>query len=171
MATSGTFVFADPDGYAAKFGDARVNLTITGAGDFNARQTRLKLTHLEICRFRESLPRIAYISLPPERIYLSFPVGKAPLIFNGFTVRDGDIILHGLGASMHQRSSSECQWGLISLSPRHLSSCSKALTGRSIESPSVGRILRPSRAQVSGFQRLFKQACHLTETRPKRSEH
>jgi AraC-like DNA-binding protein len=171
MATSGTFVFADPDGYAAKFGDARVNLTITGAGDFNARLTRLKLTHLEICRFRESLPRIAYISLPPEQIYLSFPVGKAPLIFNGFTVRDGDIILHGLGASMHQRSSRACQWGLITLSPHHLSSCSKALTGRSIESPHVGRILRPSRAQISGFQRLFRQACRLTETRQKLIEH
>src|SRR5262249_42945021 len=145
--------------------------TITGAGDFRARFTRLKLTHLEICRFRESLPRIAYISLPPEPIYLSFPVGNAPLIFNGFTVRDGDVILHGLGASMHQRSSCECQWGLISLSPERLSSCSKALTGRSIESLPVDRILRPSRAQISGFQRLFRQACHLTETRPKLTEH
>jgi AraC-like DNA-binding protein len=171
MATSGTFVFADPDGYAAKFGDAGVNLTITGAGDFKARLTRLKLRHLEICRFRESVQRIAYISLPPEPIYLSFPVGKAPLIFNGFTVRDGDIILHGLGASMHQRSSCECQWGLISLSPEHLSNCSKALTGRSIESPPLDRILRPSRAQISGFQHLFRQACHLTETRQKLTEH
>jgi hypothetical protein len=101
MAVGGTIVYGDPDGYAAGFGDARVNLTITGAGDFKARLTRLKLKHLEIRRFRESLPRIAYISLPPERIFLSFSVGKAPPTFNGFAIRDGDIILHGLGACIH----------------------------------------------------------------------
>jgi hypothetical protein len=111
MAKDGTIVYADPDRYAARFGDVRVNLTIAGAGEFKARLTRLKLEHLEICGLRESLPPITYISLPPERIFLSFSVGKAPPIFNGFAIRDGDIILHGLGARMHQRSSTECQWG------------------------------------------------------------
>jgi len=97
VAERGTFIFGDPDGYGAAFGDARVNLTITGAGDFKAGLTRLKLKHLEICRFRESLPRIAHISLLPKRIFLSFLVGKAPPIFlNGFAIRDGDIICAAL---------------------------------------------------------------------------
>jgi AraC-like DNA-binding protein len=52
---------------------------------------------------------------------------------------------------------------LISLSPEHLGSCRKALTGRSIEAPAVSRILRPSRAEVSSFQHVFRQACHLAE--------
>ena len=111
MAEGATITFTDPDGYVAGFGDAHVNLTITGAGDFKARLTRLKLKHLEICRFRESLPRIAFISLPPERIFVSFSVGKVPPIFDGFVIRNGDAILHGRGACMHQRSSGECQWG------------------------------------------------------------
>jgi transcriptional regulator GlxA family with amidase domain len=53
--------------------------------------------------------------------------------------------------------------GLISLSPEHLGSCSKALTGRSIEAPAVSSMLRPSRAEVSSFQHVFRQACHLAE--------
>ena len=61
MAESGTFTFSDADGYGCGFGDARINLTITGAGDFEARLTRLKLKHLEVWRYCESLPRIAYI--------------------------------------------------------------------------------------------------------------
>jgi hypothetical protein len=42
MSERSTQTFGDPDGYAAAFGDARVNLTIMGAGDFTARLTRLK---------------------------------------------------------------------------------------------------------------------------------
>src|SRR5262249_17965505 len=98
MAENGTFKFSDPDSYAGAFGGPRINLTVTGAGDFRARLSRLNLKHLEICRFRESVPRIAYISLPTERIFVSFSLGKAPPLFNGFTIQDGNIILHGRGA-------------------------------------------------------------------------
>ena len=71
MAEAGTLTFSDPEAYAAAFSDAHVKLTITGAGDFKARLTRLKLEHLEIHQYCENLPRIAYISLLPQRIFLS----------------------------------------------------------------------------------------------------
>ncbi|WP_375788407.1 helix-turn-helix domain-containing protein [Bradyrhizobium sp. Pha-3] len=167
MAENGTLSFSDPDGYAAGFGDARVNLTITGAGDFKARLTRLKLTDLEIYRCCESLPRIAYISLPPEQMFLSFPVGTVSLISDGFALRNDDIVLHGRGQRTHQRSNEACQWGLISLSPEQFASCGKALTGQAIAPPQASRILRPARAEISRFQRLFAQACHLAEARQK----
>src|ERR1700761_4093429 len=77
MAEGDIFRFDDPDGYAAKFGDIGVDLTITGAGDFQSRLTRLKLKHVDIYRCYENLPRIAYISLPAEPVFLSFPVGNA----------------------------------------------------------------------------------------------
>ena len=171
MAESSTIVYGDPDDYAARFGDIHVNLTITGAGEFKARLTRLKLEHLEICGLRESLPRIAYISLPPEQIYLSFPAGKVSPIVDGVAIRNGDIVLAGRGACMHQRSSGECQWGLISLSPERFASCGKALTGRQVHIPQASRILRPARTEMSRFQRLFKQVCRLAEARQKLIEH
>jgi AraC-like DNA-binding protein len=163
MAENGTLTFSDPDGYAAGFGDAHINLTITGAGDFKARLTRLKLKDLEVYRCCESLPRIAYISLPPQQMFLSFPVGAASLIFDGFALRNDDIVSHGRGERTHQRSNGACQWGLISLSPDQFASCGKALTGQAIAPPHVSRILRPVRAEVLRFQRLFAQACRLAE--------
>jgi AraC-like DNA-binding protein len=163
MAESGTLTFSDPDGYAAGFSDARINLTITGAGDFKARLTRLKLKDLKIYRCSESLPRIAYISLPPEQMFLSFPVGAVSLIFDGFALRRDDIVLHGRGERTHQRSNGACQWGLISLSPEQFASCGKALTGQSIAPLHASRILRPARADLLRFQRLFAQACRLAE--------
>jgi AraC-like DNA-binding protein len=168
MAESGTLTFGDPDSYAAGFGDARINLTITGAGDFSARLTGLKLRDLKIYRCCESLPRIAFISLPREQIFLSFAVGPQSLISDGSALRNDRMVLHGRGERTHQRSIGACQWGLISLSPEQFASCGKALTGQAIAPPHASRILRPARADISRFQRLFEQACRLAEAaRPK----
>jgi hypothetical protein len=125
MAQGGTYTFSDPDGYAAAFGDARVKFTITGPGDFTARLTRLKLQHLEVCRCH--LARLAYISLPTERIVLSFAIGSASLQFGGNALRNGDILLHSRGERLHQRSNAECQWGFMSISDHRRSTELSAL--------------------------------------------
>jgi AraC-like DNA-binding protein len=163
MAEGVTLTFSDPDGYAAAFGDARINLTITGAGDFTARLTRLKLQHLELYLCRESLPRIAYISFPPEPIILSFPVGTASPVFGGFALRDGDMVFHGRGERVHQRCNGVCQWGLMSLSAEQLANCGEALIGQPIASPPTSRVLRPSRAEALRLQRLLRHAGRLAE--------
>lgn len=166
MAEGRTLTFSDVDGYAAGFGDARVILTVTGSGDFRARITRLTLNHLALCRCCESLPRIAYISLPSEQITLSFPIGTTPLVSDGLVLRNGDMVLHGRGESIHQRSYGACHWGLMALSAEQFDSCSRALTGREIAPPHATRIFHPARADISRFQRLFRESCHLAEARP-----
>jgi AraC-like DNA-binding protein len=171
MAEGGTFKFGEPDGYAAAFGDIRINLTTTGAGDFKARLIRLKINQLEAYWCGEDLPRIAYISLPSERIVLSFPVDTASLICEGVALQNGDLALHGRGQSMHQRSDGACQWGLISLSAAQLARYGKALIGREIPLPHATRILRPARNEISRFQDIFRQACHVAEARSKLIEH
>jgi hypothetical protein len=163
MSERGTQTFGDPDDYAAAFGDARVHLTIMGAGDFTARLTRLKLQHLELYWCRESLPRIAYISLPPERVVLSFPIGGASPLFGGSALRNGNIVLHSRAERMHQRSNGVCQWGMMLFSAKQLANCGEALIGQPITSPRVSRVLRPTRAETSGFRSLFKHACHLAD--------
>ncbi|MET4804572.1 helix-turn-helix transcriptional regulator [Bradyrhizobium sp. LB11.1] len=167
MAETRILTFADPDGYVAGFADARLNLTITGAGDFKARLIRLKLQDLEVSLCCESLARIAHVLLPPEQIFLSFPIGTQSLISDGFALRNGDMVLHGRGESTHQRSDGACQWGLISLSPERFESYSKAVTGREIAPPRPSRILHPARADVTRFRRLFKEACQLAEAKRK----
>jgi AraC-like DNA-binding protein len=171
MAAGGTLRFSYPESYAAAFGEAGVNFTITGAGDFKAQLTWLQLKHLEVYRCSESLPRIAYISLLRGRIFLSFPVGTASLTYAGFALRNGDMVFHSRGERVHQRSSGKCQWGLISLPHEQLANCGKALTGQPIASPAASRILRPSAAEAARFQGLFTQACHLAEPRKKLIEH
>ena len=163
MSEHGTQTFVDPDDYAAAFGDARVNLTIMGAGDFTARLTRLKLQHLEVYWCRESLSRIAYISLPPERVVMSFPLGGASPLFGGSALRNGNIALHRRAERLHQRSNGVCQWGMMLFSAKQLADCGEALTGQPITSPRVTRVLRPTRSETLRFRSLFRHACHLAD--------
>jgi AraC-like DNA-binding protein len=167
MAEACILTIDDPDGYVTGFSDARINLTITGAGDFEAQLTRLKLRDLVIYQCCESVARIAYISLSPTRIFLSFPLGATSLVSEGFVLRNGGMVLHGRGESVHQRTDGSCQWGLITLSPGQLENCSKALARGQIVPSRASRILHPAHADVSRLQHLFRNACHLAEARYK----
>src|SRR6201999_3226729 len=94
-----TLSFDDPDGYAAAFPDPHIDFTITGAGAFSARLTRLKLKDLEVYLQDEILPRFSYFLLPPKQMFLSFPIGAHSLVSDGCALRNGDMVLHGRGES------------------------------------------------------------------------
>ena len=164
MSEADTITFSDPDDYAAAFGGVRVSLTITGAGDFAARLTRLRLQHLEVYSCCERLPRIAYMSLPPDRTVLSFRVGMPSLVFAGVSLRNGDMVFHSRGERTHQRSAGACRWGVISLSAEEFAKCGGGLVGRSIVSPQAGTVHRLARAEASRFRHSFRQACRIAET-------
>jgi AraC-like DNA-binding protein len=166
MAENGTAAFANLDDYQASIGDASVNLIVTGGGDFNARLTWLNLRRLHVLRASENLPRIAFFSLSPAQVFVSFPASAGPpLTYDGLGLQFGDVVFHSRGERMHQRTNRESQWGLISLPPEQLAACSKALTGLNITSPPAGRVLRPSRSAAVRLLRLHSKACRLAETR------
>jgi AraC-like DNA-binding protein len=164
MAASGTAIFDNPADYQAAIGGASVNLTLTSGGDFEARLTWLNLRDLRVVRGRENLPRIAFISLPPERVVFSFPTSKAPAIWSGLELRFGDILFRGCGQRTHQWTAGESQWGLISLPPNQLTAVGKALTGLEIDLPPDGRVLRRSGTAATRLLRLHSKVCRLTET-------
>jgi hypothetical protein len=145
MAASGTAAFDNPADYQAAFDGPSLKLTLTGGGNFKARLTWLNLRYLRVVRGRENLPRIAYISLPPERVVFSFPTGTTPAVWSGLKLRFGDILfLRSRGQRTHQWTAGESQWGLISLPPEQFAAVGKALTGLEITLPPDGRVLRPT---------------------------
>ena len=165
MAENGTARFEKPDDYQAGMGDASVNLIVTSSGDFNARLTWLNLRRLYVLRACENLPRIGFFSLSPAQVFVSFPASEcSSLTYGGFGLQFVDVVFHSRGERMHQRTNAESQWGLISLPPEQLTTCSKALTGLEITSPPVGRVLRPTRMAGTRLLRLFSKACRLAET-------
>ena len=167
MTASGTATFTNPDDYRAGIGGANVRLVLTGRGDFKARLTWLRLRHLHVLRGRENLPRIAYVALPPGRAFVWFPIGPdARPIWNGMELKCGDILLHSRAERGHHRTRGASQWGLMSLPSRQLAMYGKAVTGRDLIPPSVGRILRPPPNAAAQLRRLLAKACRVAETHP-----
>jgi AraC-like DNA-binding protein len=161
----GESTFNDPDNYAAALAGVGIKITIVGAGNFQARKTQLKLQNIEINWFAESLPRIAYISFPLDRIVVSFPINPTTHDVGGFRLRMGDLVFHGLAERVHQRSEAAFNWGFISLSPAELANCSTALNGRPIVPTDTGRVLRPAPAQALRFRTLLNQASRIAANR------
>jgi len=163
MAEGGSLTFRDPEPYIAAFGDIGLTFTIAGAGDFTARLTRMKLQNVDIYWCCESVPRIAFISLPNARVVFTFPLGSVPQITCGLALRSGDLVFHGHGDRVHQRFGGHGQWGLISFSDRQFEYISRALTGRPITSPPRSRVLKPTREASLRFHRLFRKARRFAE--------
>jgi AraC-like DNA-binding protein len=172
MLISGTSTYSDPREYQSKFRGARINLVFARYGEFRARLTWVELRHLHLLRSDESLPRVAYVSLAPERVFAMFPTHPDPApIWGGMKLGSGDIILHGRGERMHQQTSAVSGCGFISLAPEHLSAYGKTLTGLDLVAPPAGRVLRPPMLAKRQLLRLHAQACHLAETKPEMIEH
>ena len=164
MMGNGTATFANPDDYQAGIEDASVNLIVTGGGDFNARLTWLSLRRFHVLRATENLPRIAFVSLSPSQVFVSFPTSdSSSLTYSRVRLRLGDVVFHSHGERTHQRTDGVSQWGLIALPPEQLAACSKALTGSEITAPSIGRVLRPSLSAAARLLRLHSRACRLAE--------
>src|SRR5438105_15111348 len=104
MPCSGTKTFADPDDYQANFRGAGINLVFTKPGTFQARLTWVELSHLHLVCAEENLPRIAYISLPPSRVFTSFPGNSASRpLWSGVELHSGELIFPALGWRAHER--------------------------------------------------------------------
>jgi AraC-like DNA-binding protein len=167
MAECGTATFTNPDDYRSGIGDAKVNLVLTGRGDFKARLTWLKLRHLHVLRGRENIPRIAYVALLPARAFVSFSLGcGANATWNGIALRPGDVVFHARGERSHVWTKGASYWGLVSLPVGQLVVYGKALTGLELAPPAAGRVLRPSAAAAAHLRRLHAKACHIAEARP-----
>jgi hypothetical protein len=91
MGGSGSALFADADAFQAHL-PVTTQLLVTRAGSFRARLTWMELTDLHLLLARETMPRIAYVSLPTERVFIVFPTHRtSALICDGVAVRRGDI--------------------------------------------------------------------------------
>jgi AraC-like DNA-binding protein len=172
MPTSGTSTCVDPDDYQATFRGGRINLVLAHGAGFRARQTWVEFGHLHLVRSQENLPRVAYVSLPPERVFVGFPGNSGSLpTWGGMKLKSGEIVLHGRGERVHYRTNGTNRWGCVSLAPDHLAAYGRAIAGFDLAAPSMGRILRPTRRARAELLSLHAQVCHLAETKPKMITH
>jgi AraC-like DNA-binding protein len=172
MIGCGTATFTDPDDYRASVPGAAIDLVLTGSDRFRARVTWVNMRRLNLVRLEESVARVAAVSLAPTRLFVSFPLNRDPgPVWNGKTLRRGEMVLHRRGEHFHQRTAGPCRWGLTSLAPGDFTTYSQALLGAVSAPPHVTQILRPSPRPIDEFLRLHHQACRLAQTNPDIAAH
>ena len=167
MPGSATSSFVDAEEYRAELSDIIAGPLVLTPGTFTASATRITLRRFHLLQARESLPRVAFLSLPPERVFISVSSDRArSLIWRGLTLEPGELMLHVPGERLHQRIVGPCCWGFIALSLASLAAACKTATGSTRALPELGRILRPSPGDRQHLLRLHRAAARLAENRP-----
>jgi AraC-like DNA-binding protein len=163
----GTATFTDPEDFRVSVPGASINLVLTSNSDFKARLTWVNTRRVRLARCAESAPRVAFVALAPGPVFVSFPIRHTPPpVWSGVQMQPGDIVLHGCGDHIYQRTNGAGRWGLISLAPKELADLSQALTHTVLPQPSAAKILRPPTRVVADLMRVHAQACRLAETKP-----
>ena len=165
MKGSGSALFTDPDDYRANL-PGLVDFVVPRARDFSARLTWMELTDLRLLHSRETVPRVAHVLLPTEFVFITFPTSRPPaLICDGVQLELGDIVVHGPGQRLHQRTIAASAWGLIALSPASLQAYGRTFTEVNIVLTAFGQILRSRPADARCLLRLHAEAIRIAETK------
>jgi AraC-like DNA-binding protein len=167
MVDCGTATITDPEEYRARLPRASINCVLTSPGDFKARVTWVGLRGLTLIRIEEKLPRVASLRLAPGLLFLTFPIrNQLPTLWGGLEIRPPEMVLHGLGDHIHQRTFGPSHWGLISLTPKYLATYSRALAQLELNPPPTTAFLQPRSPFGTELRRLHRHACRLAETKP-----
>ena len=155
------------DDYQTALRGYGIELLLTIAGRFGAHLTSVKLRQLQLLCAEENTARVAYLRPASALAVVTFPAEGAPeMWWAGVPLGPGDIVFHGQGEQMHQRTTGACQWGIISLSIGDLVAHGKAVACRNITPPPVGQVVRAPPRAARWLPRLHKKACHLAGTKP-----
>jgi AraC-like DNA-binding protein len=163
MPEGGSSIYMDADGYQEHVRDI-LDLLVLQPRDFHAQLTWADLRNMQLLRAKEASPRVGYLTLPPDRVFVTFPTGQnSTLSYGDVTLRFGDLMFHSRGERRHQRTTAACEWASIAVTPDALSSVSRTLSGHVLTAPTVGKVVRPHRTDCRRLERLHSQVCQVVE--------
>ena len=168
MPGSTVSVFGEPDDYeAALRADAGVDFLVTGRGEFRGRLTRIALDRMSLVSGEEILSRIAFIRLDPRMVRVSLPVRDgASLFWGGIAAQPGEIVTHGPGHSLHERTDGPCRWRVIWLSALELARHARAMSGAALDIPAGAYRWRPTPGALRFLTSLYDDAMRASKVHP-----
>jgi AraC-like DNA-binding protein len=171
MPGGGSSIFTDTDGYQAGLQDM-FDLVALRPREFRARLIWVDLPSLRLLRAQEDAPRVAYVTLPADDVFVTFSTRRdMPLLVGGTELRFGDVMLHSRGDRLHQRTMAAGHWASIALSPTSLMAFGRTIAGQDVVAPPISQILRPRSADRQQLLRLHTQAGRIAATSLNRISH
>jgi AraC family ethanolamine operon transcriptional activator len=166
MIACGTTIFADSDDYRASVPGALIDFVPLGGVPARSRVTWINMQHLTLIGVEESMPRVSFVNLRPDAVFVSFPLrSEPPQLWNGLRIRRGAIIRHGVGDCFHHRMAGRGHWGMISLTSADLAAFGRTLLGIELAPPSMAKFHRPPPPIARDILRLHSEACRIVENR------
>src|SRR5580704_858620 len=115
MGSCGSVLFTDVRDFGSHF-PGGTHLVMAGGTPFHARLTWMELGRLLLVHARETIQRVAYVSLPIGRTSMFFPIDqRSVLVCNGTEIRAREIVFYQGGSHMHQRTLGPIKWSSVSL--------------------------------------------------------
>ena len=163
MPEGGSSIFTDADGYQAHMQDI-LDLVVLQPREFHARLTWADLPNLRLLRAREGSARVGFMTLPADRVFVTFPArSDSALLYGSVGLQFGDLMLHSRGERLHQRTTAACEWASISIAPDALSAFGRSLSERHLVAPAAMEVVRPCRADGRRLERLHARICRVVE--------
>jgi AraC-like DNA-binding protein len=167
MPASSAHSFADPDEFASSVRASKVQLTLTRAGDFEAKIVRIDLHRLWLQRFDDNLPRVAHSANLKGRAIIMFRAGPGPeLLRNGRPMEPSELRRCADGQEAYERSAGRTVRGAMSLSVEDLAEFGAEMAGCDLSPPPLEHIVAPSPVALAALQRLHTAAGFLAEQAP-----
>jgi AraC-like DNA-binding protein len=168
MPGSTVSVFGKPDEYETALRAAgRVDLLITGCGEFRAHLTGIALDHMTLLSGKETVSRIAFIRLGSRMVRVSLPIRDgASLFWGGIAARPGEIVTHGPGHSLHERTDGPCRWRVIWLPAVELARHARAMSGAAFDIPAGACRWRPTPGALRFLTSLYDDAMRASKVHP-----
>ena len=163
MPSSAVVTLSDPDEYAAAFRNAKVEITVTGRGQFTAELTSIDLHRLQMQRYHENLPRVVHWTGTSERAVIAFRTQPGPsLLWGGAEMLPNNLVRDGVG-SIFQRSSGPVSWVAMSLPVADMVTAGAAIAGLDLTPPKDPVMLTPSPSAIAKLQGLSAAAGQLAK--------
>ncbi len=143
------------------------DLLVTSCGEFRAKLVRIALPHLRLSAGTEHLARIAVMTVASNMVRVSLPVrsGSFP-VSGGVPYRPGEIITHGPGHRLLERTEGPCLWRCIWLATKDLGAYSHAVTGAALQVPVGESRWRPNASALKTLTGLHDDGVRLTSRQP-----
>lgn len=136
-----------------------LSLVVTARAPFCARFTEIRLNSVRLVDVEESVPRIAFITVPDDTLLVAFSRNRWPdWYWNGQEVQGGEFVTLGPGETVHVRTNSAIHWGAIWLRHDEFTHLSRALLGTSVALPRQVCRWRPAPATLRRFISLYQFA-------------
>jgi AraC-like DNA-binding protein len=143
-------------------------------GDFGAEITRVGFPQqLSASRFYQSSPTIRVTAMRSWMAAIGFLTesNQPAMRYGGFDLSSDEIIVYAPGTSIHSRTSAECRYGTITLSPDVLAATARTLTGRDISPRADTFCIRPTPHHLARLRQLHSTASRLAATAPDALSH